>query len=91
LVLAPVLAKQFMEMFEEVLKSAPPGQGAPGPAQIAQMGTSMGYMLTGTAVGMVVLGGIYPVIVLIVLTRPSAKAACAGGMPEPGDEFWSGD
>ena len=32
--------------------------------------------LTG-AIGMIVLGSIYPVIVLILLSRPRVKAACA--------------
>jgi hypothetical protein len=66
----------FQEMFEEMAKAAPPGQRVPGAAEMGQMGTGMGIMYTAFAVGMIILGVIYPVIVLILLSRPHVKAAC---------------
>jgi hypothetical protein len=63
-------------MFEEMAKAAPPGQRVPGAAEIGQMGTGLGIMYTAFAIGMIILGAIYPVIVLILLSRPHVKAAC---------------
>src|SRR5581483_6976284 len=76
----------FREMFDEMAKAGPPGQKMPGAAELAQMSTAMGVMMTAGAIVMVVLGVIYPAIVLIVLTRPRVKAACArraASGPEP--------
>ncbi len=81
LAVVPVMVKQFtsmfQEMFEEMAKAAPPGQRIPGPAEMGQMGTVMGVMMTAFAIGMIIFGAIYPVIVLILLSRPRVKAACA--------------
>jgi hypothetical protein len=81
LVVVPNITKTFMsmfqEMFEEMAKVAPPGQRVPGAAEMGQMGTGLGIMFTAYAIGMIILGVIYPIIVLILLSRPQAKAACA--------------
>ncbi len=86
LVIVPEIADQFTgwfrEFFDEMAKAAPPGQKMPGAGEIAQIGTVLGIMLTAFAIGMVLFGVIYPVIVLIALTRPRAKAACASGAAE---------
>ena len=37
----------------------------------------MGIAMTATAVGMIIFGAIYPIIVLILLTRQRVKGACA--------------
>ena len=68
----------FQEMFEEMAKAAPPGQKMPVPPadQLEQVATLMGIGMTVTAVGIVIFGVIYPIIVLILLTRPRIKAAC---------------
>jgi hypothetical protein len=55
------------------------GAGAPTepkltPADVVQIMQRMGY---GYAATFLCLGAIYPVVVLIVLSRPSARAACA--------------
>ena len=44
-------------------------------------------MTSGFSIAMLVLGSIYPIIVLIVLTRRGAKAACETAPPERYDEF----
>ncbi len=81
LVVVPNLSQAFMsmfkEMFDEMAKAAPPGQRVPGAAEMEQMGTAMGIFYTAFAVGMVILGVIYPIIVLSLLSRPRVKAACA--------------
>lgn len=77
LAVAPVMAQQFRAMFEEMAKAAPPGPKAPSPEELAQISTVMGATMTGTAIGMIVLGSIYPVVVLILLTRARVKAAFA--------------
>jgi hypothetical protein len=77
----PVIVQQFTAMFRQMLdefgRMAPPGQKMPGPNELAQMGTGMGIMMTASAVAIIIFGVIYPVIMLIVLTRPNVKAACA--------------
>jgi hypothetical protein len=73
----------FQEMVQEMAKAAPPGQRIPGPAEMAQMGTSLGIMYTVLAIGMVIFGVIYPIIVLILLSRPRVKAACKGAATAP--------
>lgn len=79
LVVVPIVVRQFtamfQEMFEEMAKAGPPGQRMPAQAELNQLGTIMGATMTIFAVGMIVLGVIYPIIVLIVLTRPRVKAA----------------
>jgi hypothetical protein len=71
------LTTMFKDMFEEAAKAAPPGQPVPGAADMAQMGTAMGIMYTAFAIGMMILGVIYPIIVLTLLSRQRVKAACA--------------
>src|SRR5262245_14325049 len=66
----------FQEMFEEMGKAGPPGQRMPGQAELTQMGTMIGVMMTVYAVALVIFGVIYPIVVLCVLTRPRVKAAC---------------
>lgn len=80
-----LLTSMFQEMFDEMAKGAPPGQKMPGAAEVGQMGTAMGVMMTASAIGMIIFGVIYPTIVLIVLTRPRVKAACAVSVPERPD------
>jgi ABC-type multidrug transport system fused ATPase/permease subunit len=81
-VIVPVMVKGFntifQEMFDEMAKAGPPGKkmAAPGPGELAQIGTFMGIGMTAVAVGMIIFGAIYPAIVLISLTRPRVKAAC---------------
>jgi hypothetical protein len=81
LVVVPVMVKGFNDMFQEMLdemaRAAPPGQRMPAAGEMAQLGTVMGVMMTASIIGMVIFGVIYPIIVLIALTRARVKAACA--------------
>jgi hypothetical protein len=81
LVVVPVLVQNFntmfQEMFDEMAKGARPGQRVPGQAELAQMSSTIGILMTASAVGMIIFGAIYPIVVLIALTRPRVKAACA--------------
>jgi hypothetical protein len=92
LVVVPDMTKaftdMFQEMFQEVAKAGPPGQRVPGAAEIAQMGTAMGIMYTAMAIGMVILGVIYPIIVLILLSRPRVKTACAAAATAQDKPQW---
>jgi hypothetical protein len=74
-VIVPILEDGFAEMFKEMAESMPPTPGGPGPQQMQAMGTTIGILMRVFAIGMIVLGAIYPVIVLIALTRPRARAA----------------
>lgn len=90
-VVVPIITEQFTsmfrDMFDDMARAAPQGQKVPGPAELGQMGTVMGVMMTASAIGMIIFGVIYPIVVLIVLTRPRVKAACAapaaGALPAP--------
>ena len=81
LVVVPNMTEAFVSMFqdmvEEMARVAPAGGPVPGAAEIKQMAAVMGIMYSCIAVGMIILGVIYPVIVLILLSRPHVKAACA--------------
>jgi hypothetical protein len=81
--LTRAITSMFQEMVEQMAKAGPPAKGMPGPAQMAQMGTSLGIMYTASAIGVVLLGVIYPIIVLILLSRPRVKAACVSSAPTP--------
>jgi hypothetical protein len=67
----------FREMMDEMAKTAPPGQPVPGKADLEQMGTILGLVYTGGAIVMIIFGVIYPVVMLVLLSRPRVKAACA--------------
>jgi hypothetical protein len=77
-VLVPIYTQRFVDVMEEMAKAmaAQGGAGAGGPPPGGQFAQVMGTMMTTSAVSMIVLGAIYPVTALIVLTRPSVKAAC---------------
>ena len=80
LVVVPEMARgftaTFQEMFDDMAKAAP-GQKVPGPDELAQMGTFLGIIWTASAIGMMIFGAIYPIVVWILLTRPRVKTACA--------------
>jgi ABC-type multidrug transport system fused ATPase/permease subunit len=93
LVVVPVMVKgfntMFQEMFEEMAKAAPPGRKmpTPPPGELAQLGMFMGIAMTATAVAMIIFGSIYPIVVLILLTRPRVKAALASPPATKGDSL----
>jgi len=85
-VVAPAMAKNFtafMEEMEKQMEQAPPQAPPPGPPQqdMEQVGEAMGTFFAGWSLGMLVLGSIYPVIVLVVLQRDDVRRACQP--PEP--------
>jgi hypothetical protein len=90
IVVAPNISKAFSSMFQETVegmgKGAPPGQRIPAPAEFAQMGMAMGVMMTAFAIGMIIFGAIYPIIVLILLSRSRVKVACTSAALAHGDD-----
>ena len=86
LIVVPSMVKEFTTMikgmFDEMAKGPQAGQNLPGPADFERFGSMLGAMGTTYAMGMIILGVIYPVIVTIALTRPRVKAACAGRTTE---------
>jgi hypothetical protein len=76
IVVAPVIAKGMAESMQEMMSQMPPGSGGAPPQLGPQIATIYGTMFTVTAVCMLVFGSIYPGILLWMLTRPDAKAAC---------------
>jgi hypothetical protein len=75
---APVMTKKFVSFFEEFAQSVPQRGGGPNMQQMPQqVGMVYGVMFTIIGIAMIVLGSIYPLITLWVLTRRGAKAACA--------------
>jgi len=73
--MAEQTAEVYREMGEQMKQNMPPGQ-APPIDPFTQMGNVMWVICVGMAIGMVVLGVIYPAIVLWALTRSGTKAAC---------------
>lgn len=77
LVVAPEWAQQVRRVFDEINKSVPQGGKTISPQEMNQMTTVMGAMMTGTCIAMIVLGAIYPLVLLVALTRRRVKAAFA--------------
>jgi hypothetical protein len=74
--ISKALATMFKDMGDQIANAAPAGQPAPNVAEFEQMGAMMGVMYTAQGIAMIILGVIYPIIVLILLSRPRVKAAC---------------
>jgi hypothetical protein len=74
-VIVPVQVQSMREGFAEMEKLGPQRANQPRdvPAAVAQ---GMTYTLIGTAVGMMLLGAIYPGITWLLLRRESVRAAC---------------
>jgi hypothetical protein len=81
-VIVPIQTQQIIAFFEEIEKTLPPG-GRGGAAATRGDLAAFGAMMTGYAIGLVITGVIYPIIALILLTRPGVGAACSGARPEP--------
>jgi hypothetical protein len=82
IVIVPIVVERLTQGMKEMMEDAAAAQGG-GPPPLAQMATVMGTFMTAMFVATAVLGAIYPVATLIVLTRPSVKAACT--MPRSDD------
>ncbi|HEX8200536.1 MAG TPA: hypothetical protein VF590_08610 [Isosphaeraceae bacterium] len=79
-VVVPVTTRNMQRAFAELQQQAgpAPAQGQPNAAEMAQ---SLGTMSTVYAIGLLILGAIYPAITLAVLTRPGSRAACQQKRP----------
>ena len=73
---APVMAKGMADTLQEMLSQMPPGPGGPPPQFGPQLTTVYGTMMTVSAICLLGFGAIYPGILLWMLTRDDAKAAC---------------
>lgn len=75
----PVVSMGMAKFAGDTLAKQQQATGAPLPPgfqeQIARVYTVMG---TGSAVGTMIIGAIYPAVVLWLLTRPGAREACSG-------------
>jgi hypothetical protein len=69
----PAMVEKFRQMIEEMAASSPPGMP---PAAINQMMTFITYVWAAWAVIMYVVALIYPIVILVALTRRSVIAAC---------------
>src|SRR5262249_43401668 len=80
-VIVPIMTKQFADMFEDIARAAPPGPRGAGAPAMTEVGPAMGTMMTAAAIGIMIVGSIYPAIVLWLLSRPGVKAACTNPRP----------
>jgi hypothetical protein len=75
-VIVPIMLQRVTAMFQE-MGAAQQAAGGAGPPPPAALGATFGTMMAAAAVIMILVGAIYPVIVLILLSRRGVKAACA--------------
>jgi hypothetical protein len=75
MVIAPSMGQQFVGMFEDMAQGMPPGQG-PGQAQVAQFGTILVTVIVIGSLVAILLGSVYPIVILSLLTRPRVRIAC---------------
>lgn len=78
LIVAPILTSQMQVMQEQILAGAPGPGGPPGgPPPEAVFPVIFAFqraMVYGSSILMLVVGAIYPLILIWLLTRPSARA-----------------
>ena len=74
-VIVPIVLERMTKGFQELDRAAQ--QGAAGARPPVAFGATFGTVMAAGAAMMVVLGVIYPIIVLILLSRRGVKAACA--------------
>ena len=67
---------------QQAQQGAPPGGPQPSPDEIAH---ALRGVSTGFAIFVACFGSVYPLIVLILLTRPGARAASLGGESWPAE------
>jgi hypothetical protein len=82
-VIVPIILQRMTTGFQELGRAAQQGAGGAGPP--ATFGATFGTVMAAAAAMMVVLGVIYPIIVLILLSRRGVKAACAPAVLPFGD------
>jgi hypothetical protein len=74
-VIVPIILQRMTTGFQELGRAAQQGAGGAGPPPT--FGATFGTVMAAAAAMMVVLGVIYPIIVLILLSRRGVKAACS--------------
>lgn len=79
-VIAPLMARQMDQMMQGVNQ-----QAGPGAAPMDAFGAMFSTMQSAGAVATLVFGSIYPIVVLVCLTRPRVKAACGGSVGSAGN------
>ncbi len=80
-VVVPIYSKIMSDMMEKFTTALPRRPGTPPMPPMGQMfGTFYGVAMSAGAILMIVVGSIYPIVVLWVLSRPKVKAAC-GELP----------
>jgi len=73
IVCIPIYSRQMAAMMEQMSQMGPAGQGPP-PGAFASFGPMMGIIMAVQCVAMIVLGSIYPAIVLWLLNTSAVKA-----------------
>jgi hypothetical protein len=76
LVIVPIMTQKFIDFFEELGKQMPQGQPGAATQQMAQMGATMGTMMTVSMAGIIVGGFLLWGTMLWFLSRPGVKVAC---------------
>ena len=76
-----IIAQKIEE--QQAQQGAPPGGPMPSPEEIARVLRGIG---TGGAIFVACFGSVYPIIVLILLTRPGARAASLAGESWPPED-----
>ncbi len=89
--LTRAMTDMFHEIFKEMAKMPQQGQPIPGPAELAKMGSGFSVMYAASSIGMLVLGIIYPIVVLILLSQRRVRAACGGAVVATDEEMGRDD
>jgi hypothetical protein len=85
----PIQQQNAEKILAKVEAEAKAGKAAPGLAESVKLSRAMSSngVTTLMSLGFAVVGSIYPVIVLILLSTPGAKAALLGPKPDGGPGF----
>jgi hypothetical protein len=79
IVIVPPYCERLGKVVEEMMTS----QGTPAPVGGGFFVKMYTVMYTGMGLGMMLIGAIYPAILLWLLTRPAVKSACSGRWKTP--------
>jgi hypothetical protein len=89
IVIVPTLAKAMGKIAMQQLNAQATGGPAPPQIDLSFLVRTYTIMGTVTALGMILIGAIYPAVSLWLLTRPGARAACSGvKSPDEGPDSW---
>jgi hypothetical protein len=90
IVIVPIFAQGMGKMALQQMNSGLMGnRPLPPQVNLGELTRIYTIMLTIMAVAMILVGSIYPVVSLWLLTRPGARAACSGTKsPSEGPDAW---